>query len=98
MVVDPDIERLRAARPQAPPAAASAPQEDQTTNENVSETNTDHQDAAFETWMSSQPWNQAPGTPDETGLSKRLHEAMAGSRLAGQELPTNARESPSRPA
>jgi len=93
-VADRDIERLQAARPKPAPVAAPAPHADQTTNENVSENNTNPHDVAFETWMSEQPWNQAPGTPDETGLSKRLHEAMAGSRLAGRELPADSRESP----
>jgi hypothetical protein len=64
-VVNPDIERKQAAQPKPAPVAAPAPQEDQTTNENVSETNTYPHDAAFETWMSEQqPWNQAPGSPD----------------------------------
>ena len=94
-VTDREIEWQEAARLKAAPAAAPAPQQDQPTNENVSETNTNSHDAAFETWISSQPWNQAPGTPDETGPSKRLHEAMAGSR---QQLPANARESPTRTA
>jgi hypothetical protein len=94
-VVDRDIERLQAAQPKPAPVPAPAPQQDQTTNENVSETNTDPHDAAFETWMSSQPWNQAPGSPDETALSKRIHEAMAGSR---QQLPANAHGSPTRTA
>jgi hypothetical protein len=95
-VADRDIERLEAARPKAAPVAAPAPRVDQTIEENVSETNKNSHDAAFETWMSAQPWNQGPGRPDETGLHKRLHEAMAGSRLAGQVLPANGRESPGR--
>jgi hypothetical protein len=95
-VADREIEWQEAARPKPAPAAAPAPQQDQPTNENVSENNTNPHDAAFETWMSEQPWNQAPGTPDETGLHKRLREAMAGSRLAGQQLSANAHESPGR--
>jgi hypothetical protein len=99
-VVDREIQWQEAARPKPAPAAAPAPtpQQDQPTNENVSETNTNPHDAAFETWMSQQPWNQAPGSQDETGLSKLLHAAMAGSRLAGQQLPTNGRKSPGRTA
>jgi hypothetical protein len=101
-VVDPDIERLKAARPQAPPAeapvAAPTPHGNQTTKENVSEDNTDSHDAAFETWLSEQPWNQGPGRPDETGLHRRLHEAMVGSHLAGQQSSANAHESPGRTA
>jgi hypothetical protein len=95
-VTDREIEWQEAARLKAAPAAAPAPQQDQPTNENVSETNTNPHTAAFETWMSEQPWNQAPGSPDETGLSKLLHEVMAGSRLAGQQLPADVRESPGR--
>ena len=99
-VVDREIEWQEAARLKAAPVAAPAPapQQDQTTKENVSENSTNPHSAAFETWMSSQPWNQTPGTPDETALSKRIHEAMAGSGLARQELPTNGRESPTRTA
>ena len=95
-VADPDIERLEAARPKAAPVAAPAPHMDQRIEENVSENATNSQDAAFETWMSVQPWNQGPGRPDETDLRKRLREAMAGSRLAGRELPAPGRESPGR--
>jgi hypothetical protein len=97
-VADRDIERLEAARPKAAPVAAPAPTPhvDQRIAENVSENNTNSYDAAFETWMSAQPWNQGPGRPDETGLHKRLREAMAGSHLAGQVLPANGRESPGR--
>jgi len=95
-VTDREIEWQQAARLKAAPVAAPAPapQEDQSTNENVSETNTNPHDAAFETWMSEQSWNQTPGSQDETGLSKLFHEAMAGSRLAGRELPADGRESP----
>ena len=99
-VADPDIERLEAARPKAAPVeapvATPAPPMDQRIEENVSEDNTNSQDVAFETWMSQQPWNQGPGRPDETDLRKRLREAMAGSRLAGRELPAPGRESPGR--
>jgi hypothetical protein len=107
-VADPDIERQHSASPRAVPGevpkpapvtvpvAASASHGNQRTKENVSENNTNSHDVAFETWMSEQPWNQGPRRPDETGLHKRLREAMAGSRLAGRELPANGRESPAR--
>jgi hypothetical protein len=97
-VADRDIERQQAARPKPAPVAAPAPapQENQTIEENVSKDNTNPHDVAFETWMSEQPWNQGPARPDETGLHKRLREAMAGSRLAGRELPADGRESPGR--
>jgi hypothetical protein len=99
-VADREIEWQEAARLKAAPVAAPAPapQQDQTTKENVPQNNTNPHNAAFETWMSKQPWNQAPGSQDETGLSKLLHAAMAGSRLAGQQLPTNGRKSPGRTA
>jgi hypothetical protein len=107
-VADPDIERLAVTSPRAAPAevpkpapvtlpvAAPASQENQRIAENVSENNPNSHDAAFETWMSAQPWNQGLGGPDETALPKRLREAMAGSRLAGRNLPANGRESPGR--
>jgi hypothetical protein len=97
-VVDRDIERQQAAQPKPAPVAAPAPtpQENQTLDQKVSENNTNPHDTAFETWMSKQPWTQGPGSPDQTGLHKHLREAMAGSRLARQELSANARESPAR--
>ena len=97
-VADREIEWQEAARLKAAPVAAPAPAPhgNQTIEENVSENSTNSHDAGFETWMSEQPWNQGPGRPDETGLHKRLREAMAGSRLAGRELPADGRESPGR--
>jgi hypothetical protein len=88
-VVDRGIERLEAARSTAglaeAPVVAPAPHVDQRIEENVSENNTNSHDVAFETWMSEQPWNQGHGRPNDTGLRKRLREAMAGSRLAGRD-------------
>jgi hypothetical protein len=97
-VADRDIERRQAAQPKPAPVAAPAPtpQENQTLDQKVSENNANPHDTAFETWMSKQPWTQGPGSPDQTGLHKHLHEAMAGSRSARQELSANARESPAR--
>jgi hypothetical protein len=100
-VVNPDIEQLEAASPRAAPAEVSKPapvaaptrHANQTTAENVSENDTNPHEVASETWMSEQPWNQGPEKPDETGLHKRPHETMAGSRLAGRELHTDGRES-----
>ena len=88
-VADQDIARLATsstATPAEAPVAAPTPLIDQSIAENVSENNTNPHDAAFETWMSEQPWNQGPATPDQSGLRKRLREAIAGSRLAGREL------------
>jgi hypothetical protein len=99
-IVDRDIERPEAVQPQPAPAeapvAAPAPQEDQKIEENVSENNTYSHDAALETWMSKQPWNQGLASQDEAAVRKRVREAMAGSRLAGLELSTTGRESPAR--
>jgi hypothetical protein len=98
-VADPDIERLVAASaptqvPKPAPIAAPAPHIGQRITQNVSEKNPNSHDAAFETWMSKQPWNQGPGRPDEVGLRKRLREVMARSHLAGRELSTNGPERP----
>ena len=88
MVADPDIERLAAAVPgnvpKTVPVPAPASQGNQNIEENVSENSPNSHNVAFETWMSEQPWNQGPGSLDETALHKRLHEAMAGSHLAAQ--------------
>jgi hypothetical protein len=91
-VVDPGAGRLEAARPGAAPAACV----DQRIEKNVSESGIDSQDAAFETWLSEQPWNRGSRGSGKIGLREGVHEAMAGSRLAGRELPANGRESPGR--
>ena len=101
-VADRDLERLTAASPRAAPkqvpkpapVAAPPPQATQKIAGNVSETNPSSHDVAFETWMSEQPWNQGPGSHDETDLRKRLREAMARSPLAVRELLANGRQSP----
>jgi hypothetical protein len=107
-IVDRQVEWLEEASPQAAPAevptagpteaqvAAPTPHEDHWIGEHVSEHSINSQDVAFETWMSAQPWNHGPESQDEPGLRKRIREAMAGSHLAGRELPANRRESPGR--
>jgi len=65
---------------------------------NVSDDGTDSQDAAFETWLSAQLWNQGAGGSGETDLPEVVRAAMAKSRLAGGELPANGRDSPARVA
>jgi hypothetical protein len=100
-VVDPNAGPLEAAWPEAAPVEAPAAVVDQNIEENVSEDGTDSQDAAFETWLSEQPWNRGSRGSDETGLREVLREAMAKSRLAesrfgGRELPANGRENPGR--
>jgi len=64
--------------------------------DNVSESGINSQDAAFEPWLSEQPWNQGSRGSGETDLREVVREAVAESRLAGQELPANGRESPGR--
>jgi hypothetical protein len=55
-VADPDAGPLQAARPEAAPVEAPAADVDQRIEQKVSENETDSQDAAFETWLSEQPW------------------------------------------
>jgi hypothetical protein len=99
-VVDPDAGPLEAAWPKVAPVAAPveapAADVDQRVEDNVSENGTDSQDAAFETWLSEQPWNRGSRGSGETDLREVVREAMANSRLGGWELPANGRESPGR--
>ena len=88
-VVDPDAGSHQAAWPEPAPADANQRIED-----HASENETNSQDAAFETWLSEQPWNQQSRGSGETGLRQVVREAMAGSRLTGPELPATGRESP----
>jgi hypothetical protein len=60
-VVDPDAGPLEAAWPKVAPVAAPAAGVDHRIEGNVSEDEIDSQDAAFETWLSEQPWNQRIG-------------------------------------
>jgi hypothetical protein len=89
-VEDPDTDPHQAAWPEPAPTANSAPR----IEHQVSEDDLNSQDAAFETWLSTQPWKQHS---DETGLRQAIHEAIARSSLANHELPTNSRASPARP-
>jgi hypothetical protein len=95
-VADRDIERLEAARPKPAPAEAPATWVDPRTEESISEDDTNSHDAAFETWMSEQPWNQRSNGSGETDLLEAVREAMARSSLADRELLANGRESPGR--
>ena len=72
-VADPNAEPQQPAQP----AAAPTTDLDQNTDEHVSENEAISQDMAFETWMSTQPWNQGSIEPSETGLRAVLHQAMA---------------------
>ena len=93
-VADPDAGRLEAARPEAAPVEAPAPCVDQRIEGNISDDGIDSHDAAFETLLSELPWSRGKRGSGETGLRKVLREAMAGSRLAGQDLPANGHERP----
>jgi hypothetical protein len=104
-VVDPDSELPEAAGPEVAPVAtqveAPATCVDQKSENDVSETGTHSQDAAFETVLSEQPWNSRGS--GETDLHEVVRQAMAKSRQAksrsgGRELPANGRESPGRAA
>jgi hypothetical protein len=108
-VVNPKARPLEAARPAAAPVEAArveAPVEapacvDQGIAENVSESGIVSHKAAFETWLSEQPWNQGPSGSGEPGPRKVAREAMANSPFAralfrGRDLPANGRESPAR--
>src|SRR5258707_2780215 len=97
-VVDPDAGRREAAWPEAAPVEVPAADVDQRIEENVSETETDSQDAAFETWLTEQPWDNGPRGPGEMDPRQVLREAVAKSRLANsrlgaRQLPANGRES-----
>jgi hypothetical protein len=91
-VVDPDVGPVEAAWPGAAPAADV----DQRIEENVSEDEANSQDAAFETWLSAQPWNRGSRGSGKTDLYEVVRAAMAETRLAGRELPANGRESSGR--
>jgi hypothetical protein len=100
-VADPDAGRVEAARPKVAPVAATRIEAtgayvEQRVEENVSETGTNSQDAAFETWLSGQAWKRGAEGSGETDLPEVVRAAMANSRLVGRELPANGRESPAR--
>jgi hypothetical protein len=100
-VADPAARPQEAARPSAAPVEATRVEEpgacvDQRIEENVSDDGIDSHNAAFETWLSEQPWNRGAKGLDETGVREVLRKAMAESRVAGRELPANGRESPGR--
>ena len=66
-VADPDADPHQAAWPE--PALTATP--DPRIEDQVSEDDLNSQDAAFETWLSTQPGNQRP---DETGLRQAVRE------------------------
>jgi hypothetical protein len=97
-VLDPGAGPMEAAWPATAPVAvpveAPAADADQRIEENVSEEEANSQHAAFETWLSEQPWILRSTGSGETDLRKVVREAMAGSRLANsclgrRELPAH---------
>jgi hypothetical protein len=91
-VADADVARQQATLPKAAPVQAPTACVDQKIKDNVSKEGMNSQDAAFETWLSTQPWNQRSRASGETDLREIVREAMAESYLAGPELPANCRE------
>jgi hypothetical protein len=91
-VVDPADGPLEAARPAVAPVEAAAAGVDQRIEEDVSDNGIDSHNAAFETWLSEQPWSRGSRGSGEPGP----RETMAESSLAGLELPATGRENPGR--
>jgi hypothetical protein len=97
--VDPDSELPEAAWTNAAPVATPAACVEQRIADDVSETGTNSQDAAFETCLSKQLWTSSGSA--ETDLRGVVRQAMAksrsaNSRLGGLELPASGRETPGR--
>jgi hypothetical protein len=84
-VVDTDAGPLEAAWPGTAPVAlpggAPAADMDQWIEDNISDNETNSQDAAFETWLSAQSGNLGSRGSGETDLREVVREAMAKSRL-----------------
>jgi hypothetical protein len=80
-------------QPQQPASLGGAPAAcvPQRTEDRVSQDEINSHDAAFETWLSEQPWNQGSRGSGETGLHQAVREAIAISHLAGRE---SGRETP----
>jgi len=66
--------------PEAAPVTPPVPHANQEAGQNVSEYDQNSHDMSFETWMSEYLKDQ----PDETGLRRRVLQAMAEARLAWQ--------------
>ena len=94
-VVDPESEPPEAASPKLAPVEAPAVSADQTGTNNVSKTEPNSQDAAFETMLSKQPWTSTgSGKTDLRGVGRQAmaRSGLAKSRLGGRELPANGRQ------
>jgi hypothetical protein len=95
-VADPDIERVTAAQPKAPPVEAPAAYADQGIENDISGNETNSHGAAFETWLSTQRQDLESERPNGGRLHEVGREAMAEPRSAGRDPPANDRESPGR--
>jgi hypothetical protein len=108
-VLDPEAGPLEAAWPGTAPVTAlvvapvEAPVADveRRIEDNVSEDETDSQHAAFETWLSEQPWNRGARGSGESDLRAAVREALAepglaSSRSGRRKSPAHGRESPGR--
>ena len=80
----------------AAPVAALAACVDQRIVENASENEIDSHNAAFETGLSAQPYNQGSRRSGKTAPREGVGEATILSRSVGRALPANGRESPGR--
>jgi hypothetical protein len=76
LVTDPDAGPPQAALPEVAPVPTRveppAPCVGPSLTDNISENATTSQDAAFETWLSAQPWNRESRGSGETGLRELL--------------------------
>jgi hypothetical protein len=98
-VVNADAARLAAASPApAAPVGTPAASVDQSNEDNISQNEINSHEAAFETWLSEQPWNQGSRGSGETAMQEVVRKPIARSRSAGREPPANCRESPGRAA
>jgi hypothetical protein len=100
-VVDADAGPLETAGPKVAPVEAPAACVDQSVEDYVSDDEANSQNAAFETWLSAQPWKQVSIGSGEMDPREVVREAVAKSRLGNsrlgrRELPANGRESPGR--
>jgi len=90
IVVDPNAEPLDLAQPKAVPVEAPVASLDQRIAGNISDNETNSQDAAFETWMSAQPWNREASGSGKTDMHEILRGAMDASPATDRENPGRA--------
>ncbi|MEA2791988.1 MAG: hypothetical protein QOG73_4394, partial [Acetobacteraceae bacterium] len=96
-VVDPDAGPQQAAQskvaPVTAPVEAQAVDVHQRIEDDVSENEINFRDAAFETWLSEQPWTQSRGS-GETDLLEVVRAAIAKPPLTTRELPASGAKVP----